>query len=110
MQEYRAPKSIHKAGDALRYLLLHRNVESNRTRRKGPDFLSLFVVIFAVQNIIPGMVISFLLSQYARPPDLQNELFDRIYQHISPIDIFLSAMMSLSFILALYIFYHKLYS
>jgi len=85
-------------------------LERNRTRRKGPDFLSLFVVIFAVQNIIPGMVISFLLSQYARPPDLQNELFDRIYQHISPIDIFLSAMMSLSFILALYIFYHKLYS
>lgn len=85
-------------------------LERNRTRRKGPDFLSLFVVIFAVQNIIPGMVISFLLSQYARPPDLQNDFFDRIYQHISPIYIFLSAMMSLSFILALYFFYHKLYS
>jgi hypothetical protein len=84
--------------------------ERNRTRSKGPDFLSLFVVIFALQNIIPGMVISFLLSQYARPPDLQNELFDRIYQHISPTYIFLSAMMSASFILALYIFYHKLYS
>lgn len=85
-------------------------LERNRTRRKGPDFMSLFVVIFAVQNIIPGMVISFLLSQYAQPPDLQNEFFDRIYQHISPIYIILSAMMSLSFILALYIFYHKLYS
>ena len=84
--------------------------ERNRTRRNGPDFLSLFVVIFALQNIIPGMVISFLLGQYARSPDLQNEFFDRIYQHISPIYIFLSAMMSFSFILALYIFYHKLYS
>ncbi len=33
MQEYRAPKSIHKAGDALRYLLLHRNVESRELGR-----------------------------------------------------------------------------
>jgi hypothetical protein len=56
------------------------------------------------------MVISFLLSQYARPPDLQNELFDRIYQHISPDYILLSAMLNLLFILALYISYHKLYS
>jgi hypothetical protein len=85
-------------------------LERNRTRRKGPDFLSLFVVIFAVQNIIPGMVITFLLSQYARPPDLGNELFDRIYQHISPVYVFLSAIMSLAFILALYISYHKLHS
>ena len=85
-------------------------LERNRTRRKGPDFLTLFVVIFALQNIIPGMVISFLLGQYARSPDLQNEFFDRIYQHISPIYIFLSAMMSFSFLLALYIFYHKFYS
>jgi hypothetical protein len=85
-------------------------LERNRTRRKGPDFLSLFVVIFALQNIIPGMVVSFLLGQYARPPDLQNVFFDRIYQHISPIYIVLSAMMSASFILALYFFYHKLYS
>jgi hypothetical protein len=85
-------------------------LERNRTRDKGPDFLSLFVVIFALQNILPGMVISFLLSQYARPPDLENELFDRIYQNISPVYIFLSALMSLAFILALYISYHKLYS
>lgn len=85
-------------------------LERNRTRRKGPDLLSLFVLIFAVQNIIPGMVISFLLSQYARPPDLGNELFDRIYQHISPVYIFLSAIMSLAFILTLYISYHKIHS
>lgn len=85
-------------------------MERSRTKRRGPDFLSLFVVVFALQNIIPGMVISFLLSQYARPPDLQNDFFDRIYQQISPVYIFLSAMMSAAFIFTLYIVYHKLYS
>jgi hypothetical protein len=85
-------------------------LERNRTRRKGPDLLSLFVVVFALQNIIPGVVICFLLSQYAHPPDLQNELFDHVYQHISPTYIFLSAVMSLGFLLSLYIFYNKLYS
>ena len=85
-------------------------LERNRTRRKGPDFLSLFVAIFAVQNIIPGIVIPILLSQYARPPILENELFDRIYQHISPLYVFLSAIMSFAFILGLYISYHKIYS
>jgi hypothetical protein len=85
-------------------------LERNRIRIKGPDFLSIFVVIFALQNIIPGVVISFLLSQYAQPPILEIGLFDRIYQRISPIYIVLSAVMSLSFILALYIVYHKLYS
>ena len=85
-------------------------LERNRIRIKGPDFLTIFVVIFALQNIIPGVVVPFLLSQYAQPPILEIELFDRIYQHISPVYIFLSAMMSLSFILALYIVYHKLYS
>jgi hypothetical protein len=85
-------------------------LERNRTRDKGPDFLSIFVAIFALQNILPGVVIPFLLSQYVRPPVLDIGLFDRIYQHISPTYVVLSAMMSLSFILALYIVYHKLYS
>jgi hypothetical protein len=85
-------------------------LERDRIRIKGPDFLSIFVVIFALQNIIPGVVIPFLLSQYAQPPILEIELFDRIYQRITPIYIVLSAMMSLSFILALYIVYHKIYS
>lgn len=85
-------------------------LERSRIRTKGPDVLSIFVVIFALQNIIPGVVISFLLSQYAQPPILEIGLFDRIYQRISPIYIVLSAIMSLSFILALYFVYYKLYS
>lgn len=83
-------------------------VERERIQQNGPDVLTIFLLVFGLQNLIPGVVIPFLLSQYSHAPNTGIPLFDRVYRRVSPEEIFLSGVMSAWFVATLYFTYHNI--
>jgi len=81
-------------------------LEMKRTKNSGPDLLSVFFMIFALQNMVPGVVIPLLIVRRSGTPNTDSDFFNRIYQHISPEYIYLSAILCLLFIFSVYISYY----
>lgn len=77
-------------------------LEFARTKRTGPDLLSLFILMFAVQILIPGIAISLILA--ATPPPVTGlPFFDRIYGDLSTAEVLISAALTAFFVFSLYI-------
>ncbi|WP_243038986.1 O-antigen polymerase [Dyella sedimenti] len=87
----------------LNLLLLF--IERKRTRRTGADLLSVFFLIFSLQNTIPGVVIPLLIERRSGIPNTDNIFFNRIYQYISPEYICLSAILCFLFVGSVYFAY-----
>lgn len=79
--------------------------ERRRTKNTGADLLSVFFLIFALQNTIPGVVIPLLIERRSGIPDTDNDFFNRIYQYISPEYICLSAILCFLFVGSVYCAY-----
>lgn len=77
-------------------------LEFARTKRTGPDLLSLFILMFAVQILIPGIAISLILA--AAPPPVTGVLFfDKIYGGLGAAEVLISAALTYFFLFSLYI-------
>lgn len=77
-------------------------LEFARTKRTGPDLLSFFILMFAVQILIPGIAISLILAA-APPPVTGLPFFDRLYGDLSAAEVLISAALTTFFVFSLYI-------
>src|SRR6185369_12180563 len=57
--------------------------ERRRTKLSGPDLLTLLLVFFSVQLLIPGAIITMFIGVEGRPHDSAVPLFDLVYTRLS---------------------------
>ena len=77
-------------------------LEFARTRNAGPDLLSLFILMFAIQILVPGIFISLILAA-AASPHTGLPYFDRIYGDLTANEVLISAALTFFFLFSLYI-------
>ena len=78
-------------------------MEIHRNYNFKIDLLSVFIAIFSVQVILPGIFIPLLIYIGSGRVDVNNFFIDRVYHELLPEFVWLSAVLAMFFVLFLYI-------
>lgn len=76
--------------------------ERGRTRSSGPDLLSLFLFIFTVQIVVPGIFITAVIAAFGGTINTNNSFFDRVYSQLSLFEPITTLIFSGWFVFSLY--------
>lgn len=76
--------------------------ERRRTKLSGPDLLSLLLVFFAVQLVIPGIFITMVIAACGGAPDTGNPFFDHVYSNLSLFEPATTLLFSAWWVISLY--------
>lgn len=76
--------------------------ERRRTAVSGPDLLSLLLVLFSVQLIIPGVFITGVIAACGGAPAMDNTLFDKVYSKLSLLEPSITLVFSAEWVVSLY--------
>lgn len=79
-------------------------VEVKRTRKSGPDVLSVFMAIFLLQCCLPGIIIFGCLRLTGFQEPTGNPVFDRIFGTMEPSSAWLVLGMTAWFAMLIYVF------
>lgn len=79
-------------------------VEIKRTRRSGPDVLSIFMAIFLLQCCLPGIVIFSCLQFTGAQDATGNPVFDRIFETMNSSSAWLVLGLTAWFAVLMYVF------
>lgn len=76
--------------------------ERRRTESSGPDLLSLLLVIFFIQIVIPGICMTAIIAVRGGAPVTDNPFFDHVYSKLSPLEPAITLVCSAWWALSLY--------
>lgn len=79
------------------------SIEGCRISKKGPDILSLFTMLFGIQVVLPGIILTAAVSFLESSITTGVPFFDKVLNNIEPFQAFLVLSMAMIFIFMLYL-------
>jgi hypothetical protein len=85
------------------FLLVLWRIEWGRTIKTGPDLLQLFLMLFAIEIIIPGALLTAMISLFGSSQKTGIYFFDLVQGDVGAVEAALVLVLSVLFVGALYV-------